>query len=290
MSETKPWESEEMHRRAEIAGVAFAEFVKTVAALRHPEHGCPWDLKQTHQSLRKYMIEEAYEASEAMISGDHKHLLEELGDVLLQVVLHAELSHQSGLGSIDQVVEGITQKMRRRHPHVFDLEYRRSLGVKVDEQNIKRKWNEIKASEKPDSVEVSSHFDAKNLTPFPASLQAESIGKIAKKIGFDWSHPRQVIDQLRSELDELEVELDRDTVDQAAIEREMSDVLFSAYQLSRHLELDPEACAQLGNYKFRQRFSLVEALAAKRGIKIGVETDSEVLESLWQQAKELQSR
>lgn len=287
MSERRPWETDELEQRAREAGAAFAEFVKTVAALRHPEHGCPWDLKQTHQSLRKYMIEEAYEAAEAMLSGDHSHLLEELGDVLLQVVLHAELATNNGRGSIKEIIDGINDKMLRRHPHVFDDEYKNSLGGSPDEALIKKKWQEIKAAEKPEQMQYKSHFDEKKLPGFPASLQAEAIGKLAKTIGFDWSEPSQVIEQVRSELDELESELEQIQPDRSAIEAEMADVFFSAYQLSRHLGLDPEACAQLGNVKFRHRFAKVEALAADRSINISSETPTAVLEALWQEAKKL---
>jgi MazG family protein len=270
------WQKE-LEERAQAAGQIFAEFVKTVAALRHPDRGCPWDLEQSHRSLRRYMLEEAYEAAEAMLGTDEGHLLEELGDVLLQVVLNAQLARDHGKGDIREVVQSINSKMIRRHPHVFG----ELVGKEMDRSAIKSNWDKIKAEEKSKSKTKEGYF-ADCAKIIPSLSQAYKIGKRAHLIQFDWVSVQEVLDQCKSELLELEQEIpggDRDRLSD-----EMGDVFFSLSQLSRHLGIDPEIAAYQGNLKFLKRFASMEELCQLRGWNVASLSRDE-LESLWREAK-----
>lgn len=270
------------------AAEAFKSLCETIAALRHPETGCPWDLEQTHETLRKYMIEEAYEAVEVMHPVDHKKLCDELGDVLLQVVLNSQLATDSNFFTITEVVKGLDSKMRRRHPHVFGED---ATGVKSDQADIKRRWEEIKSEEKEKTKTTQKKGIFSEIQPgkiSPSIATGVAIGKLAKKINFDWSNPLEVLGQLKSEIQELEVEM-RDPSPSAKkrVYSELGDVFFSLAQLSRHLDIDPEICGQDGNRKFLKRFATLESLALKQGIEPS-EATQETLERLWQEAKKLE--
>jgi len=270
------WQKE-LNERAQAAGQIFVELVKTVAALRHPERGCPWDLEQNHKSLRRYMLEEAYEAAEAMLGTDEAHLLEELGDVLLQVVLNAQLAKDHGKGDIREVVQSINSKMIRRHPHVFgDLAAR-----DIDRSEIKSNWDKIKAGEKSKSKTKDGYF-ADCAKIIPSLSQAYKIGKRAHLIQFDWVSVQEVLDQCKSELLELQQEIPGGDRDRLA--DEMGDVFFSLCQLSRHLGIDPEAAAHQGNVKFLKRFASMEELCHGRGWDV-TNLSLEELENLWREAK-----
>jgi MazG family protein len=270
------WQNE-VDARAEEAGRIFAEFVKTVATLRHPVRGCPWDLEQDHKSLRRFMLEEAYEAAEAMLGTDQGHLLEELGDVLLQVVLNAQLAVDKNKGDIRDVVASINSKMLRRHPHVFgDL-----AGQRMDQATIKNNWQRIKAAEKVDKQPGPGYFaDCAKL--IPALTQAYKIGKRAHTIHFDWDSAIEVLRQCRAELTELEHEMVG--IDKDRLYDELGDVFFSLAQLSRHLGVDPEVAAQQGNLKFLRRFAAMEEYCRLRQKDVTQLTRDE-LEALWQEAK-----
>jgi MazG family protein len=250
----------------------FERFCATIAALRHPVTGCPWDLEQTHLSLRRYLIEEAYEAAEAMGEGDTREICDELGDVLLQVVLNAQIAKDARTFTIDDVVNAIDAKMRRRHPHVF------GDGSKVS-------WESIKADEKAAAGKkpATGHF-ADAAKKHPAAAQSVAIGKLAKKIRFDWDEPKEVFDQLASEVEELRAEFAAGKLDRARVSEELGDVYFSLAQLCRHLDLDPETVALDGNRKFLKRFAVLEGLAEKRGVAVAGAA-REVLEGLWKDAK-----
>lgn len=268
--------------QVKAAEEAFGGFVRTIAALRDPQKGCPWDLEQDHKSLRRFMLEEAYEAAEAMLSGDDRHLIEELGDVLLQVVLNAQVAADRGGGDIVGLIEGINAKMIRRHPHVFAP----AATERLAPAEVKKNWEEIKQQEKRErkgeSGKLPSVF-AEVRKVLPALTQAYKIGKRAKTIDFDWDNPQEVLNQVRSELLELEVEMQRG--DRELLEQELGDVFFSLAQLARHLGFEPEDVAQRGNSKFLKRFSLVEALAAERGLDPS-QLAREELEKLWLEAKD----
>ena len=240
----------------------FAEFCHTISRLRDPDTGCPWDLKQTHRTLRQYMIEEAYEAAAEMEGEATPELCDELGDVLLQVVLNAQLASEAGAFSIFDVVKMINDKMIRRHPHVFDPE-----GTDRDEASIKRNWERIKEEEK--RQEKTKSYFSKSEKVQPSLSKANSIGKQAAKIAFDWSQPEQVIDKLLSEIDELKQAIGTsDARRTSRIEDELGDVIFTVAQLARHLGVDPETAAHHGNEKFLQRFKKLEELAAASGVDV----------------------
>ena len=280
------------HKNLEEINQAFGALCETIAALRDPKTGCPWDLEQTHASLRKYMIEEAYEATDVMDPVNYKKLQEELGDVLLQVVLNAQLAKDAKEFSILEVVKDLDSKMRRRHPHVFGEDGNPGSKTSRDKSDIKVKWDEVKAQEKlkaPESKTDAGVFEAlKTGKVTPASRLAVEIGKVAKKINFDWKDPMEVFSQLESEVLELKDEIKKKSNKQL-IAAEMGDLLFCIGQLCRHLDLDPEICAIDGNRKFLRRFESLEKLAQKK--KIDVKTaGTEQLEELWKEAKTLEKK
>ena len=261
----------------EAAQKAFAAFCETIAALRDPQTGCPWDLEQDHESLRRYMLEEAYEATAAMSGTDDREICDELGDVLLQVVLNAQLALDRDAFTIVDVVNAINAKMLRRHPHVFGTESERadrSIAA------IKSKWQEIKETEK-DSEDESYFAPVKDT--IPALTQSLAIGKRAAKIAFDWDDKAEVLGQVLSEVEELKAECKAG--DDAKVREELGDVFFSLAQLARHYGLDPETVAFDANRKFLSRFEVLEEVAAEKGIDVA-NASRDQLESLWQEAKQ----
>ncbi len=279
MKESKTFSKKEwtdaLNARAEAGAEEFKSFIKTIAALRHPITGCPWDLEQTHESLRRFMIEEAYEAAESMLpSGSAEERTEELGDVLLQVVLNAQLQADNGEGDIASVVKGINQKMIRRHPHVFA-----PSDKAVTKDEVKANWSEIKAKEKGESKPGIFH-KARKIQP--SLTQAYAIGKAAQKIDFDWHSTIEVAQQFESEWAELKHEMDAD--DGEKIADELSDCFFSLAQLARHLGFEPEEIAQRGNLKFMRRFEMMEKLANERSVDISTLGQGQ-LEKLWREVK-----
>jgi MazG family protein len=280
------------HKNLEDIKLAFGALCETIAALRDPKSGCPWDLEQTHASLRKYMIEEAYEATDVMEPVNYKKLQEELGDVLLQVVLNAQLAKDAKEFSILEVVKDLDSKMRRRHPHVFGEDGNPSSKTSREKSDIKAKWDEVKAQEKQKAPETSG---AKGVfEPLsegkvtPASRLAVEIGKLAKKINFDWKDPLEVFSQLESEVLELKEEITKKSCKEQ-IAAEMGDVIFCVSQLCRHLDLDPEVCALDGNKKFLRRFKSLESLALAKGLDVKT-VGTEQLEALWKEAKALEKQ
>lgn len=281
----------------------FEEFCQTIAQLRHPQDGCPWDLKQTHYSLCRYMLEEAYEAVEAMSLGGKKAgnlIQEELGDVLLQVVLNAQIAQDEKTFTIEGVIDSINQKMRRRHPHVFE-----PSGSVVTDQSIKQSWETIKQQEKAQESKYRTKLTAQLATiakSFPATIQAQKIGRLTEKINFDWSHPSEVLNQVQSELDEVKEALHRASPTQIlqeshaiqepqpppeyldAVAEEIGDVYFSLAQLCRHLGLDSEVVALKANTKFTTRLTKLETLALSQGTTIEQAT-RKAREEWWTQVK-----
>jgi MazG family protein len=265
---------------------AMDDFCKTIKSLRDPETGCPWDLEQTHETLRRYMIEEAYEASEVMHPINYHKLCEELGDVLLQVVLNAQIASEEGHFNLQDVIRGINQKMIRRHPHVFERD--NLANAAIDSSKVKTNWEKIKAEEQS-STGMSKGFFS-DLLPSkstPAMQHAVAIGKRSKKIDFDWSSPIDVFKQSMSEFKELEVELSTPSLNRQRIYEELGDVMFSLAQLCRHLDIDPEVCTMDGNAKFLQRFKNLEKIAHQQGLDVTTIATGE-LERLWSQAKSLE--
>ena len=260
--------------KQEKAVELFREFLKTVAALRDPKTGCPWDLEQNHETLRRWMIEEAYEAVELMKPDASQELAVELGDVLLQVVLNAQIADDDSRFNISDVITSINKKMIRRHPHVF-------ADTKVNSvDDVKTNWERIKSQE--NTEQANSGIFSKLHRTQPALRQAFEIGKLSKKINFDWERPQQVFDQLKEEVDELQQALQ--SRNEKEINAELSDVYFTLVQLTRHLKRDPEVVALDGNAKFLKRFEIMETLVAEGGKLIG-NCSREELERYWIAAK-----
>ena len=225
----------------------FAGLIKVVESLRGPD-GCPWDKEQTHATLTRFAIEEAHELAEAIDSGDMDEIRDELGDVLLQVVLHSEIARQDGRFDIHDVVQAIGEKMVRRHPHVFG-----DTKAETSEVVLKN-WAEIKAAEK--GGQAKPLFDVpKNM---PALLRAVKIGEKTKKVDFDWDNPTQCWEKVSEELKELQ-----DAVkigDKSADEAELGDLLFSLAQWARHSAIDPEQALRKTNISFEERFIKMQQL------------------------------
>lgn len=263
-----------------------ARLVEIMAALRTPETGCPWDLEQDFSTIAPYTIEEAYEVADAIDRGDMEDLKLELGDLLLQSVYHARMAEEEGLFDFGDVIEAITKKMIRRHPHVFGNEEARSAGM------AKGAWERIKAAEK---AELAQARQARGYTvpetasllddvpgALPALMAAVKLQNKAAKVGFDWDDPLAVLGKIREELDELEAELD--TGSQQRHAEEVGDILFAIANLARHLHLDPEGAVRSANAKFRRRFRHIEENIAGTGHTME-SADLDTMEQLWQDAK-----
>jgi MazG family protein len=270
----------------ESAGAWFERLVALQARLRAPK-GCPWDIEQTHLSLRTYLIEEAYEVLEALESGDDVKFSEELGDLLLQVVFHAQIAAEEGRFTAADVVREIHQKMVRRHPHVFGEKSARNAA------EVLKNWEQIKAEERrtkgvekgaeslPGETEMASLLDGIPHT-LPAVMQGFQLTRRASRIGFDWDNVEGVIDKLQEELSELSKARESQSVQQ--IEEEVGDVLFAAVNLARFLKVDPEIALKRTNAKFSARFQKMERVAHTSGRKLADVPRNE-METLWERAK-----
>lgn len=254
------------------------DLLRIMALLRSPE-GCPWDKVQTHESIRKSFIEETYEVIEAIDKKDASLLCEELGDVLLQVVFHAQIEAENGVFDYADVVNGIAQKLVERHPHVFgDVVADTPEAVAVN-------WEKIKSQTKQRNT-VSEKMDAVP-RQLPALMRAHKIQKAAAKVGFDWDSPDGALQKIREE--QLEVEAAIQKNDRENLEEEIGDLLFSAVNAARLLHIDSEEALTRATDKFQRRFSKVEALAKARGISMEDEP-LEVLDKLWDEVKEEESK
>ena len=235
--------------------------------------GCPWDAEQTHVSLITNLIEEAYETVDTIQRGDHDHLKEELGDLLLQVIFHSELAEEAGRFNLDDVARGISDKLVRRHPHVFAT----SAAATPDE--VLRQWDEIKRAEKGDGARPFLHGVGKGL---PALLRAAKLQKKAAKAGFDWPDESGVLEKIREETNELSSALEAG--DSASIEEELGDLLFSVVNLARFRKLDPEVLMSTANRKFEHRFNAMEQQLRQDGTDLESAT-AEQMEQAWQMVK-----
>ena len=242
-----------------------------IAILRAPG-GCPWDAEQTHESIRRNFLEEAYEAVEAIDEKSTEHLKEELGDVLMQVVFHAGIEEDAGRFNLDDVADGVCRKMILRHPHVFG-----DVSVSGSDEVLKN-WDEIKRAEKSqETVTDSINSVAKSL---PALWRAEKVQKKAAKVGFDWPDVWGAMDKLAEELTEVS-----DAVNgEGNIEEEIGDLLFSIVNVARFLDVDPEVALGKACDKFTNRFAYVESAAAKQG-KILADMTLDEMEALYQEGK-----
>lgn len=238
-----------------------------MAQLRDPETGCPWDIGQDFASIAPYTIEEAYEVADAIERDDMAALRDELGDLLLQVAFHSRMAEQSGHFALQDVIDSITEKMIRRHPHVFGEGARREDGH--------AQWEAIKAAERADKDPDPSALAGVALA-LPALLRAEKLQKRAARTGFDWPDTVGVIAKIEEELDEVQA-----AISQGEREEEVGDLLFAVVNLARHLKVDPESALRAANSKFDTRFRTMEAIAGDAFPDLSLDQK----EALWQQAK-----
>lgn len=251
-----------------------------MARLRDPENGCPWDVKQTFETIVPYTVEEAFEVAEAVARRDYPELREELGDLLLQVVFHAQMAREQDLFDFDQVVAVLNEKLIRRHPHVFGDEQAAGEPA-ADEQAVKERWEAIKARER--LHKGREHSSAVDGVPdgLPALQRALKLQKKAAKAGFDWR--QRALPRIRRHVDDELHELDQALAsgEHGAIEDEFGDVLFTLVNLARHLKLDPDLALRRANDKFERRFRAVESLAEK---PLG-DYEEDQLDRFWRTAK-----
>lgn len=248
-----------------------SDLVEIVRILRAPG-GCPWDAEQTHQSIRRNFLEEAYEAVEAIDQEDAEHLREELGDVLLQIVLHARMEEEAGRFDLNGVADGICKKLIYRHPHVFGEVAVSGTG------EVLRNWEELKRKEK--GQETNTDALSAVAMALPALWRAEKVQKKAKKAGFDWPDVSGALDKLSEELEELKEAVAKGT----NVEEELGDLLFSAVNVSRFVKTDPEEALTAATDKFIARFRLVEEAAAREG-RAMTDMNLAELDKLWEEAK-----
>jgi ATP diphosphatase len=253
--------------------------LEIMAALRAPETGCPWDLAQNFSTIAPYTLEEAYEVADAIARGDLADLKDELGDLLLQVVFHARMAEEQSAFDFGDVVQAITEKLIRRHPHVFADE------TSPTPRAVEGLWERIKAEEKATN-KTGQTGGALAGTPvaLPALSRALKLQNKASKVGFDWNDPRAVLRKIREEADEIEAELDRAEMNKAATAGEVGDLLFAVVNLARHLDADPEAVLRQTNLKFERRFAAIERALAARG-KAPQEASLAEMDALWNEAK-----
>ncbi len=263
-----------------------SRLLEIMAALRTPVTGCPWDLEQSFRSIAPYAIEEAHEVVDAIERNDMVDLAEELGDLLLQVVFHAQMASETGTFDFGDVVEHITRKMIRRHPHVFGDGNARTAGM------VKEAWGRIKAEEKAERASAKAAAGIVSRTAsllddvpvaMPGLMRAVKLQEKAAKVGFDWDTAAQVIAKAHEELSEIEAEI---TVGAAhdRLEDELGDVLFAVANLARHVKVDPDAALRRTNAKFRHRFGTIEAFLAAQGRSLQDASLAE-MEAIWQAAK-----
>jgi MazG family protein len=257
-----------------------ARLLAVMAWLRDRQHGCPWDVDQTFQTIAPYTIEEAYEVADAIERGDMPALKEELGDLLLQVVYHAQMASEAKAFGFADVAAAIADKMVDRHPHVF-------TDARIDTAEAQTvSWEARKAAEraaKQPGAGPAGTLDGV-ARALPALLRAEKIQKRAARVGFDWKETAPVIDKIEEELGELRAELTAGTIDQARITDELGDVLFAVANLARHCKVDPEAALRATNDKFERRFRHIERRLAEQGRK-PADASLEEMEALWVEAK-----
>ena len=286
MSETPPSRPDDDARETRPAGID--QLLEVMARLRDPDGGCPWDREQSFETIAPYTIEEAYEVAEAIRQDDRKALCDELGDLLLQVVFHAQMAREDGNFDFDQVARGIADKMIRRHPNVFgddDSEARRSARAQM------RSWEAQKAAEREAKAEAegrrSSVLDGVALA-LPALLRAEKLQKRAARVGFDWPDRAPVFDKVLEEVTELREAAATTGASKAAnpaVSEEVGDLLFACVNLARHLGVEPEGALRAASAKFTARFLHVEAALEDSGRdadKVGLAE----LDRLWDEAKQ----
>lgn len=267
------------------------DLLHLMARLRDPQHGCPWDLKQNYATIVPHTIEEAYEVADAIERGDFDHLPGELGDLLFQVVYYSQLAREEGRFEFAQVVDGITTKLIRRHPHVFpDGDLYGAVDVaKLEEAAVKQRWEEIKAEERAEKAAVPEQLSLLDDVPsaLPSLSRAIKLQKRAAQVGFDWPEALPVVDKVREELDEVLEAMSEN--DPEAISEEIGDLLFVVSNLARHLRVDPETALRAANAKFERRFRFIEQALREAGRNME-DCALDELDALWGEAKKLEKQ
>lgn len=264
-----------------------SRLIEIMAALRTPGSGCPWDLEQDFASIAPYTVEEAYEVADAIARGDRLDLKDELGDLLLQVVYHAQMAQEEGAFAFPDVVEAVTAKMIRRHPHVF------GDARDLSPLEVKALWHSIKAQEKADKLSARQAAGLPEKTEdkgvlagvphnLPALTRAWKLQAKASTVGFDWKDARLVLDKIREETAEIDEALA--SGQKAAIAEEIGDLLFVVANLARHVDADPEGCLIAANAKFERRFAGIEAALGAQG-RSAKDATLDEMEALWQAVK-----
>ncbi|MBW8189586.1 nucleoside triphosphate pyrophosphohydrolase [Neiella marina] len=256
------------------------QLLDIMAKLRDPNGGCPWDIKQDFDSIVPYTIEEAYEVADAIEQRDFDELRLELGDLLLQVVFHAQMAKEQQLFDFNDVVAGINEKLIRRHPHVF--------GAKefADEAAVHANWEAEKQKEraaKGGNDQQEKLLDSVTLG-LPALSRAHKLQKKASKVGFDWPTPEPVFEKIKEEVDEVADELAATPIDQSKLEAEIGDLLFAVVNLARHHQIDPEHALRVSNRSFEQRFGFIEQTLTAEGRSFEDSSLAE-MDALWREAK-----
>lgn len=261
-----------MAESSESLNSAFNKLCEIVARLRAPG-GCPWDREQTHESLLPAVIEEAYEVAEAARAKDDPHFREELGDLLLLVVMHAEIARETGRFNIDEIIGEVSNKLVRRHPHVFGRSDARDSGA------VLKQWEAIKREEK----KANSHYLASLPKALPALKRAQKAQSKAARVNFDWADVRDVVAKVEEELREMKQAIASD--DRANIEEEIGDVLFAVVNLARKCKIDAESALQDATDKFVRRFNQLEDELRKQGERLG-DVDLAEMDAIWNRIKE----
>mgnify|MGYP000515187401 CR=1 FL=1 len=257
-----------------------ARAISVVNKLRDPNGGCPWDLKQTHKTLTEYLIEESYEFTYAVEKEDQEKMCEELGDVLLQILLHSQIASESNKFDIEKVAKTIADKMIHRHPHVFNAN---AGDEKLSAEQVRINWEQIKKKEKKDNT-----FFKEEDAYLPSLQAAQKIGKRSKRVNFDWDNVEQVFAKVTEEYEEVKTEFEKK--DMKALREEIGDLLFSIVQFSRHLGFEAEEVLRDSNLKFINRFNNLENKAKERNLDL-MQMEIPELEALWQEVKkELKSK
>jgi ATP diphosphatase len=262
-----------------------SRLLEIMAALRTPGTGCPWDLEQNFATIIPYTIEEAYEVADAIARGDFEDLCDELGDLLLQVVYHARMAEEQNAFAFGDVVEAVTRKMIRRHPHVFA-----DKDGNIQPAGVKSAWDRIKAEEKaeraarrPPEQRAGKSLLSGVKTGQPALKRAMELQRKASSVGFDWNDPRAVLHKIREEADEIEAALDSGSADELAAET--GDLLFALVNLARHVGADPDSALRGTNAKFERRFGYIEQTLAAQGRSLESASLAE-MDALWNEAKD----
>lgn len=260
------------------------QLLDIMRALRDADSGCPWDLEQNFQSLIPYTIEEAYEVADAIERNDLNDIKNELGDLLFQIVFYSQLAAEQQAFDFNDVVQAISNKLTRRHPHVF-------ADVKVkDAQAQTKEWEKLKQAERmtkaKESASVLSHLDDVSRT-LPSLMRAEKLQKRAAREGFDWPDIKGVMAKVYEELGEIQQELDAEVLEQARLEDEIGDLFFSCINLARHAGVDTEQCVRKANLKFERRFRALEELAKNKSQTLN-KMESFELEKLWKEVKSIE--